>query len=62
MKDDILKELIREQASRAAMVPHTVRLPIEISEEIKDFCDKTGIRVSTVWRRCLLIGWREINK
>jgi hypothetical protein len=62
MREDYLKQLRREQYVLESMAAHTIRIPRELSEEIRDFCGQTGIRVATVWRKCLIIGWREINR
>jgi hypothetical protein len=62
MKSEIIKEMIREQSSQEAMAAHTIRIPHEISDEIREFCGQTGIQLATVWRKCLVIGWSEINR
>ncbi|GAG77425.1 unnamed protein product [marine sediment metagenome] len=62
MKDDILRELYKEQSSSEAMTAHTIRLPKEISDEIRDFSGKTGIKVATIWRKCVILGWEAINE
>lgn len=61
MKDEIIEEMKKEQASAEAMTAHTIRIPREISREIEEFCGQSGIRIATVWRRCVLIGWERIN-
>lgn len=62
MDEEILRQLRREQYEREAMAAHTIRIPRVLSDEVKDFCGQTGIRIATVWRKCLELGWREINK
>jgi hypothetical protein len=61
MNNETLKELKREEASTEAMKAHTIRIPSEISKEIETFCGQTGIRIATVWRKCVELGWERVN-
>lgn len=56
---DKLKELsLKDEPMRA----RTVRLPPELDQELRDFCGKSNIRFSVLYREIARLGWERLKE
>ena len=58
---DLVDSLREQSTKKEPMVPTTVRLPIELEEEIRDFCASNKVSLAVILRECIQRGWDHIQ-